>query len=266
MRPNVYRFTVRHHGILINMAYQGPNRPRKAVILAHGLPSSPPKPLDHEFSGLLRSGFMIAIPQYIGTFDSYGRSNIENCVDTILDTISLIKRGRATELFGMRRIGWRATEIVLIGGSFGGSVVLVAGAKSRYASKIIAIAPPTDYRDQGKRSEYAEERISDERCIMKRVQPFTWRLSDGTWRRLENGSLDINAVDYAGRLSSKRVLLIHGKEDDAVNFNRSVDLYERIKGGGAAKLMLIKNEGHMNLKALDKPEVYRQVIEWIKSD
>ncbi len=264
--PKVSRFAARYKGLMINFAYQGANKPRKAIILAHGLPSSPSKPLDQEFSGLLKKGFMIFIPQYRGTFDSYGKSTIENCVDTILDTISFVKRGHATELFSMKNVAWKASEIILIGGSFGASIVLVAGAKSKDVDKIIAIAAPTDYRDAGKRPQYSEEKISDDRRIMKRVQPFTWRLSDSTWRKFENGELDINAVDYSRQLSRKRVLLIHGMSDMDVNFRRSGDLYRMINNGHKARLMLIKNEGHMNLKALGRPMVSLQVSKWIMAD
>ena len=129
--------------------------------------------------------------------------------------------------------------------------------------KIIALAAPIDYRDQGKRREYTEEKIEDNHRIMKRIQPFTWRFKSNTWRKFNRGDLDINPIDYAAELSRKRVLLLHGKKDASVNFNRSVDLYNTIKRGKKARLVLFDKEEHLGLRALQKRAIFEEVKRWI---
>lgn len=259
----VHAARIRYKGILITFAYSDLSRPRKFIVLAYGLPDVPPHYKDPVIIKLVEAGFVVVVPQYIGTFDSQGRFTIENMAKTVLQTIELIKKGKAKELFGLTEKTWKSREIILIGGSFGGSVVLVAGAKSRDVKKIVAIAPPTDWRTHGK-TRYAEEDLMEDYYILKRVYPFTWRLpSKKYWTKFCEGKVDLNAVDYISKLKSKKLLLIHGLKDDSVSAERSKNLYEEI-GKAKKKLLLLKNEGHFGHGILRKKRVLDDVLRWIR--
>jgi esterase/lipase len=255
---------VRYRGILINLCYSNLNKPQKVIILAYGLPGAPPRYKEIFIKKLVKAGFMIAIPNYIGTFDSEGLSNIENSVDTIIKTIKLIKKGKTKELYWLKDINWKTKEIILIGESFGGSVVLVAGAKSKDINKIIAIAPPTDYRTQGK-LDYEEEKIMDDYMIMKRAYPFTWRFeSKDTWLRFDKGELDLNPIDYINKLKSKKILIIHGLKDKVVNIERSKQLFKKLKNNSKnKKLVILEKEGHIGLSSIKKRKIFKEIISWI---
>lgn len=254
---------VRYQGILITLAYSDLAKSNRAIILAYGLPDVPPHHKDPFIVKLIKANFIVAIPQYAGTFDSFGVSNIQNSVDTMLHTIKFLNKGKAQDLYSLEEITWKIKDIILIGGSFGGSVVLVAGAKAKEINKIVAIAPPTDYRTQGK-SEHPEERIIDDYYIMKRVYPFTWRFkSKKVWLKFDRGELDLNAIDYIEKLKEKDVFLIHGSKDDSVNVNRSVELYDKIRGGKGKKELLILREGHLGQQVLRKRKVFDEVIKFI---
>lgn len=256
---------IRYKGILITLAYSDLTKPQKVIILAYGLPTVPPYYKNPFITKLIKSGFMVAIPQYIGTFDSYGVSNIKNSADTILQTIESIKKNKAKELYELKEISWKAKEIILIGGSFGGSVVLVAGAKSKDIKKIVALAPPTDYRTQGK-MRYPEEKIMDTYYIIKRAYPFTWRVkSKNVWLKFDRGELDLNPLDYVEKLKTKDIFLIHGLKDNVVNAKRSKQLYDKIKNSGnKKKLLILQREGHIGLEILGKRKIFNEVITWLK--
>ena len=250
--------------VYISFAYADLLRPIRVAILAYGLPDSPSDIREEFVKRLIRRGFVVAIPEYIGTFDSGGKCNFENSADTILETIKLFKKGRAKELFTMKELRWRAKEIILIGGSFGASVVLVAGAKSRHVKKIVSLAAHTNYRYTDPNSN--EESIYDLYHMTKRTFPLTWRFaSKKAWTDLGKGRLDLNAVDYVKSLKGKDVLLIHGMKDKVLNFSRSAQLYGQIKGGkGRKRLILLKNEGHFGLGILRKPRIFNQVVRFLR--
>ncbi len=252
---------VRSGKVFISLAYADLSKPIRVIILAYGLPGSPPNTNDLFVRRFVSRGFVVAVPEYIGTFDSYGQCNFENCVDTLLETIRLFSNGIAKDLITMEVLHWRVKELVLIGGSFGASIALVAGARSDIR-KIVSLAAPTNYRDIGDE----EESIIDDYHIMKRAFPKTWRFaSKKAWTDLDKGVLDLNAVDYAKSLRSKNVLLVHGMKDKSVNFKRSAQLYVMIKGGkGKKRLILLQKEGHFGLRALRKPKVFNEVIRFLK--
>ena len=259
----LYRARVRSGKVFISFAYSDLSKPIKVIILAYGLPGSPSNTSDEFVRRFVRCGFVVAIPEYIGTFDSYGKFTPESSVDTILGTIKLFKKGGAKDLLTMDTLHWKAKEIVLVGGSFGASVALVAGAKSKLIKKIVSLAAPTNY---GAHTDPDEESVIDDYHVLKRAFPFTWRLtSKKVWTDLYKGRLDLNAVDHTKSLKGKNVLLIHGMKDKVVNFRNSTQLYGLIKGGKSRKkLILLKHEGHFGLRALRKPNVFNHVIRFLK--
>jgi pimeloyl-ACP methyl ester carboxylesterase len=263
MPTSIDRYVVRHRGVTINLIVPAPAIPRKAVILAYGLPGAPLTYSDSAVSKLARMGFIVALPQYIGTFDSYGKCTIENSVDTMLRTIELLEKGRASELYHLAPVRWKVRSISLIGGSFGGSVALVAGAKSGHVKNIVAMSPPTDYRSIVRGAEKGEEGMDEDRVIMGRAQPFTWRFSAKTWEKAMKGDIDLNAVDYVPQLKKKRVLLLHGTKDESVSIERSKSLYESMLPSKGKKLVTLKGRGHFGLSILHNPSVFKAVVKWL---
>jgi esterase/lipase len=246
----------------MSIAYSDLSRPVRVLILAYGMPGSPSNTNDSFVRRFVSRGFVVAIPEYIGTYDSYGACNFENCVDALLETIKLFRKGKAKDLITMEALRWKVKELVLVGGSFGACMALIAGAKSKQVKKIVSIAAPTDYGDIGSE----EESVLDDYRVMKRAFPNTWRFaSKKAWADLNKGLLDVNAVDYAKSLRGKDVLLIHGVKDKAVNFKRSTQLYSMIKGGKGKKgLLLLEKEGHIGLRALRKSRIFNKVIGFLE--
>ena len=266
MPVSIGRHVIRHKGVTMNLMVPTPNIPRRAVILAYGLPGAPLTYSDSAVLKLAEAGFIVALPQYLGTFDSYGRCTIENSVDTLLYAIEILRRGKASDLYDLSTVRWRARSVSLVGGSFGGSVVLVAGAKSGQVRNIVALAPPVDYRTYAKDPEHEEEGFGEDKAIMRRAQPFTWRFSsDGTWKKAISGNIDLNAVDYIPQLRKRRTLLIHGWKDKSVSAEKTVSFHKLLGASRDHKLLILKRHGHFGLSALHNPRVFKEVVRWLKN-
>ncbi len=260
---NVNRHKVKFGEIVAYMYIPDTKKALNAIVFAHGWPGPPQQgkgTIAHKFA---RRGYLTICPHYIGTFDSEGVCTFDNIPTTILETINFLKKGKVKLPWEEEAITWKVKNISLIGGSFGASVVLVAGAKSKDVKNIIAVATPTDYRDQGKRFEN-EESIELDYQIIK----YCWKTldtEDKYWKKLLSGDVDLNAVDYIPQLRTKNVFLIHGKIDTDVNPQRSIDLYDKIKNGtGKSKLVLLPKTKHIGCDVFKRKDIFKEAIKWLR--
>ena len=241
------------------------NKEYRFMIFCYGLPSHPYQHNPAKVEKLIEEGFVIIYPNYIGTWASYGTMSWENCVDTVLQTIDFLKEGKGESISSESKFSWKVKDITLVGGSFGGAVVLVAGAKSKDVEYIISVAAPTNWRDHSRISEESREPIEELYYIVQEGWKNLWRIpSKEEWNRLVDGSADLNAVDYINELRNKNVLLIHGEFDDIVAPKRSIDLYNQLKkGNGNHKLIILKNDHHLGNDSIGREDLCPQVINWL---
>lgn len=236
----------------------------KIMIFCHGLPSHPYQHNPAKIENLIKNGFVLMFPNYIGTWASDGIMSWENCVNTVLQTINFLNKCKGRELRNNLHIMWNVKDIILIGNSFGGSVALVSGAKSKDVKKIISIAAPTNYRDHSK---IEDEEESIEKLYNSVVYGWKnlWRIPNKEeWERLVSGKADINPLDYINILKDKDVFLIHGIRDKIVSSVRSEKLYEKLKTGkGNHRLLLLENEGHLGYDSLWRKDLESKILDWL---
>lgn len=202
------------------------------MVFCYGLPSHPYQHSPAKVEGLIEEGFVLFYPNYVGTWGSYGTMSWENCVSTVLQSIDFLKGGKGENAYNRSSIAWEVKDIVLVGGSFGGSVALVAGAKSKEIKNIVSVAAPTDWRDHSRIAEEPGEPIDELFNSIKRGWNNLWRIpSKKEWDRLATGKVDLNPIDYIKELRDKNILLIHGELDNIVAVKRSKLLYEQLKTG-----------------------------------
>ena len=232
-------------------------RAKRAIVVGYGLLSSPMSHHTPIVKKLANSGFLIFIPRYYGTYESDGVCTFENAANSMLDTVKLVKLGKAQDAWG-EKLRWNAKQIILAGGSFGGSAALVAGAKSKDVKKIVAVATPTDYR--------TKRGIAAYRVIWSIGYKNTWRCAKNAWKKFIAGDIDLNAIDYTEQLKKKDVLLMHGSKDKIVSPKYSELLYNKLADGkGFHKLIIIKGAGHSSIMGfLMRPGVFKQFVEWLK--
>ncbi len=271
MEPDYHVFNV--NGIRLWMWFKeealDSNKEYRFIILCHGLPSHPYQHTPAKMENVTDAGFVMVFPNYIGTWGSDGTMSWENCVKTILDTVAFVKSGqgkKVTQYADEKAIvRWKVKDITVLGGSFGGSVALVAGAKSKNVKNIISIAAPTNWKNHSKIPEEPAEPIENLYYAVEDGWKLLWRIPNKEeWMRLVNGSADLNAVDYINALKSKNTLLIHGDADKVVWVNRTKDLHEKIKDGkGKHEIIILRSEGHLGNHTIGRAEIFTKIIKFL---
>ena len=266
MKPNLA--TISYQGIVATIWSGKPLQKKQAyrfIIFCYGLPSHPYQHHPAKVERLIEEGYVLVYPKYRGTWESKGTMSWENCVSSIIQTVRAIKTGHAKEIYAGKRIEWSTKDIALVGGSFGGSIALVAGAKSKEIHKIIAVAAPINWRDHSRiRGERSEPIVELYDTIQQGWKPL-WRISSRKeWLRLAHGTADINPIDYVSILKKKNVLLIHGINDTTVSPTRSKIMHHLLSAGpGQHKLILLKKTGHLGNDAVGLPQVIEDVLSFL---
>lgn len=234
------------------------------MIFCHGLPGHPYQFNPAKIECLLKKGFVLVFPDYIGTWASYGIMSWDNCVATILQTITSLKKGKGREIRGNTKVEWDLKDIILVGSSFGGSVALVAGAKSSDIQKIISFAAPTDYRNHSK-IKGEDESIEGLYDVVVQEAGALWRIPNkAEWSRLVRGDADINPIDYIESLKNKDVLLVHGNKDRVVSVKRSDKLFRSLRTGkGNHKILILKGEKHIGYDSICQKNLMPKVLRWL---
>lgn len=256
--------------ILATMWFSSPlqtNKKYRFIIVCHGLPSHPYQHAPAKLEKLLDAGFVLLYPQYRGTQNSKGTFTWEGCIETVASSAEFLRSGKGRGLYnkdsGKTEMQWSVKDITVLGLSFGGSVALVAGAKSYLIDNIISVAGPIDYRTHNRLKDVPEDSME---CIYSFIDialRSLWRtVTREEYQRIIDGSADVNPVDYVSELKNKKVLLVHGEKDVAVGISRSKELYAHIKGGkGKKKFIVVKNTGHE--LCLPSPSIVPKIVSFL---
>ncbi len=256
-------YITRYKGVLATILYNKYHGNGKLILLAYGMPGFPPKISDSYIIKLVKLGFAVGIPEYLGTFDSSGRFNFENAPESLVIITSGLKEKRCIDLISSKKISLNIKHIALIGASFGGSAVLVAGAKCKYVDSVLSIAPITDYSKKFM-DYYKNESISSTMELLSKLQKFTWKFDKRDIKLLNEGKLDINPLKHVHELHNKKIALWHGKLDKSVNYLSSVDLFYSLKFWGSnAELSLYPRYGHMGLNMLNNKNLFSKLTKWL---
>ncbi len=258
---------IKFENILIRMWYNpalfSPNKPHNFLLFCHGFPSHPYDENPATNQRFMRDGFVLVYPEYIGTLGSDGQCNFENCVDTVLKTVELLMRGTSNDIKSSKAINWTVNQIVLIGGSFGGSVVLVAGAKSHHIKKIVAASPVLDWRTHNQLDYEEEDLVRTWQVIEDGLHNY-WRVKKEDFIKLMNGELDLSPIDYVDILKDKDIFLIHGIYDTQVNYRNSKNISQTLKKGTGNHVAYFPHyKGHIVTRHLSQPSFYKKIINWL---
>jgi len=109
-----------------------------AVILLHGFPGNNNSPLGLA-ERLQKSGIIILVFNYQGSFDSEGLFSFDNCQHDIGVALSFLKQES-----NIKRFGIDTSRIVICGYSLGGAMALTAAAHNTDIKNIISIAGGND--------------------------------------------------------------------------------------------------------------------------
>ncbi|MBD3202904.1 prolyl oligopeptidase family serine peptidase [Candidatus Woesearchaeota archaeon] len=233
------------------------------MIFLHGLPSHPyqhnPAKLEHFFD----KNIILVFPNYIGTWASEGVMSWESCVKTIIRTIDIIKK-KSVKTIDNQRLKWDLNRIILVGNSFGGSIALVAGAKSKDINFIISVAAPTNWENHSRFNDEKAEPIEELYYKIKKGWTNLWRIPNmKEWQRLVKGVADINPIDYINILKNKNIFLLHGEKDHVVVSKRSKELFSLLKKGKGHHKLKIIDEEHIGYNAFSDKELSSELFSWL---
>jgi dipeptidyl aminopeptidase/acylaminoacyl peptidase len=233
-------------------------------IMCHGLPSHPYQHNPAKIEKLILEGWILIYPNYKGTWASKGDMSWEGCVETIIDMVNYISKGNIKSV-NNQNLFFENPRIVLIGGSFGGSVALVAGAKSPLVKDIVCVAGVTNWRNhQQIPGEDGEPMDKLYKSVLKGYGPL-WRItSKKEWLKLEQGSVDLNPIDYHKKLSEQNVFLVYGKKDNIVSSKRGIELYKELKKGSGKHELILLDKGHCDYNVFSNENLYNKLSIWLK--
>ncbi|MBT3691116.1 prolyl oligopeptidase family serine peptidase [Candidatus Woesearchaeota archaeon] len=201
-------------------------------------------------------GFTFIHPKYIGSWESYGNFSITKCKETIISFVGGLKAGKIKTVFN-NSFDVSPKKIFLVGHSFGGSIALSTGAELDIDG-IVALAPVVDYSVHAKDPNIREENLSGLFDFMKFGFENTYRkMNKMEWDNFCETGIDVNPVDYVDNLRNKRILLIHGKNDNSVSCNRTKEFYEKLNS--EKSVYKETEDNHSRIKENSIPAV----ISWI---
>jgi len=216
-----------------------PARARKiqrVIILCDGMPGIPRKQALAEF--LAAKGYWVFYPRYRGAWESDGEFLERSPHLDILDVIDGL-RNEIRELAFGRRFRVRASEIFVIGGSFGGAAALLCSLDER-VKKVIANCPVVDWgilpgeqKKETSNPSYA--------AYIREAFGRGYRLSDRNWKKLSDGKF-FSPIYHAREMTGAKILMFHAQDDPYVPY-RSVEKFARRSG---AWLTLLRRGGHLS--------------------
>lgn len=231
---------------------------KKGIIIFPGMPN---QPRNEDSDALASEGFYVLEPRYIGSWESYGNFNIDNCIKTVISAEKLFKKGFAIECWGNKKIEWDIDEIIILSSSFGSSIVLSILHRLN-TKKFICLAPLTNLNEHNKTKEIEEQDLKQLGEFIKRGFENAFRgfdLSD--WNKFVEGKSNANPIKIIELLKNKKMFLAHGKEDPAIHYSRTQEYYDKIKDGNEVELKFYEGVGHG--KQIKKAS-FRDVLDWIR--
>jgi pimeloyl-ACP methyl ester carboxylesterase len=212
-----------------------PNKDR-VIVLCDGMPSIPRKQGLAEF--LATRGYWVFYPRYRGAWESGGEFLERSPHLDILDVIEALG-GEIHELAFGKKFRVRASEVFVIGGSFGGAAAILCSLDER-VKKVVANCPVVDWGIL-REEEKTETSNPNYAAYIGAAFGKAYRLSDRNWRKLYGGKF-YNPMRHVGEIEAAKIMMFHAKDDPHVPYE-SVVKFARESG---AKLKLLKRGGHLS--------------------
>jgi pimeloyl-ACP methyl ester carboxylesterase len=216
-----------------------PARRRKnerVIVLCDGMPGLPRKQPLAEF--LAGKGFWVFYPRYRGAWESGGVLLERSPHLDILDVIGGLNREIRELAFG-KRFRVRASEIFVIGGSFGGAAAVLCSLDAR-VKKVVANCPVVDWGIL-REEEKTETSNPNYAAYIRAAFGQGYRLSDRNWGKLYGGKF-YNPAHHVGEIDASKIMMFHAQDDPHVPYESVVKFAKQT----GVKLKLLKRGGHLS--------------------
>ncbi|MCX6715768.1 MAG: prolyl oligopeptidase family serine peptidase [Candidatus Taylorbacteria bacterium] len=220
-----------------------PEKPNgKAILYVPGLPGHPRKKnLGETFS---TNGFTFFEMRFPGSWESDGVFTMNNCVTSLAEAYMFIKEGAATELCREAKKEWAHNEVIIMGSSFGGGVMLSSNIPDQLT--YVLLAPVTRLKDAKDSLVILPSGNDDLYNLLRQGYSNVYRgLTEKDWHDFLNGNTSINPESNLSNLKNKRLLFIQGTSDKTILMNNTADYVKTLQTEGIdAKIITISEAGH----------------------
>jgi hypothetical protein len=231
------------------------------LVWCPGLPNTP---IAEDMSTPLSNlGFVVLQARYPGSWQSYGQFGPSSSVQGALKGLELLSKGNAIDLSTERDVEWSINRLVLVGNSYGGGVAICALALSDIADSAISFCPMIDPTNQNEDPKQPESDLSTLYPYLKRCHENVFRGIDiHEWNAYLQGKSILYPPAYIEKLRTRKLLLVHGQDDDTIRSYHTNAFYQSLRNIGATKteLLVVEEVGHGKALRLKTKEYWTQWI------
>jgi len=234
--------------IISEIAIPG-RKSRRVIIFCGGMPSSPSKKSVREYFS--KKGYWVVDFRYRGSWESGGDFLEFSPVQDVIDIIDQLSKG-FKDLATGEVYSFTPSKIYLIGVSFGGPAAILASVDER-VDKAVAISSVIDWR------------------VSSEVEPLDWlysfvkegfgrayEINKKRWNKLAGGKF-YNPVFYKDKINGEKLLLIHAKDDEVVDYRPAEDFAEKV----GAKIVLYKKGRHISSSKILKDPIIKRICRFL---
>ncbi|OGY41593.1 MAG: hypothetical protein A2Y82_01215 [Candidatus Buchananbacteria bacterium RBG_13_36_9] len=185
----------------------------RVILYVPGLPGHPRKKFLGEI--FAANGFTFFEMRFPGSWESYGKFTMDNCVKSMKEAYAFIQKGAGIELRKGTRKEWRHNKIIFLGSSFGGGVILSSHIKKPLT--FVLLAPVTKLQHIKDSLFILPNGDDDLFYLLSAGYTNAYRkLSKKDWHNFLNGKTLINPENNIHNLKNKNLIFVQGTADDVI--------------------------------------------------
>ena len=214
----------------------------KVVLYIPGLPGHPRKKYLGEI--LTNNGFTFFEMRFPGSWESDGSFTMNNCVNSLKEAYNFLQKGVGIELRRNTQKEWKHNEIIFLGSSFGGGVVLSSHIKDPLT--FVLLAPVTKIKHLKESLFILPSGDDDLFYLLSNGYNNAYRgLKKKDWLNFLNGKTLINPEKNMNNLKNKKLIFFQGTDDDVILNKHTAEYVKDLKDNSInIKLTEIKKTKH----------------------
>ncbi len=235
----VYRFKSKN---IVYDLYLPKKNNGKVILYVPGLPGHPRRKTLGEI--FVANGFTFFEMRFPGSWESNGKFTMDNCVKSLEEAYVFIRGGVGVELRRNTKKEWVHDNIILLGSSFGGGVILSSRIKDPITFVLLApVTKPQHIKD----SLFILPSGSDDLFhLLSEGYANVYRgLIEKDWSNFLDGKTLINPEKNIDNLKNKNLLFIQGTDDGVIQSAHTDEYVKELQDARVnIKLISVQGGGH----------------------
>lgn len=214
----------------------------KALLYVPGLPGHPRRKTLGE--ALAKHGFTFFEMRFPGSWESDGTFSMDHCVRSLEEACDFIRKGTGTELRRGVQLHWPTQNIIFMGSSFGGGVVLSSRLEAPLTFVLFA---PVTRLDNIKNSLVMLPSDEDDLFhLLSDGYRHAYRgLTKEDWTLFLGGHTLVNPENNLKALKNKRLLFVQGAKDQVIQSAHTDEFVAELqKKNIDARSIVLPEAGH----------------------